>query len=103
MTASGDQQKSLTLANTTEEQFANDFFHEGDHVVSISKNGRRRGQKGILVGMLDQETKQWKVCWESDGVIKEYHIRKLQRIQTVDESEKEEIIGELFFCRICES
>ena len=52
----------------------------GDTVVSISKKGRRKGQRGILVGDLIEATQKWTVRWSSDGAEKEYAVKNLKKI-----------------------
>ena len=52
----------------------------GDIVMFISKKGRRKGQRGTLVGELIEATKKWSVRWTSDGAVKEYAVKNLKKI-----------------------
>ena len=54
----------------------------GDEVVSISKKGRRKGQRGVLVGELIEATQKWSVRWSVDGIVKEYAVKNLKKVDT---------------------
>ena len=54
----------------------------GDEVVSISKTGRRKGQRGVLLGELIEATQKWSVRWASDGTVKEYSVKNLKKVDT---------------------